>query len=163
MGKTPRSESGGQMRTGAALVATVVVGVVIGWLRWDVGFAPVIQGMLAGLMTGTLAGMGVRPTETVWSFRLRIAVSLAIVSLFVFGEFLGIGLAMPRFAPWDFVSMTLNGSHIDLVIGPSRGSVRPDQLRPVGAVGWLLFNALDLAFQLFLTLLGLGIQLNKKR
>ncbi|MBK7706011.1 MAG: hypothetical protein IPJ30_09580 [Acidobacteria bacterium] len=138
-------------------------GAIVGYWRFDNGLFPGVQGILVGLITGTFAGYVAGGGAQHWRFGYRSSASLLLVAVFVFFELIGLGLAMPQFAPWLWVIQTLDGEHIDLVIGPSRASGFPFRVRQVEPVAWILFNALDLAFQSFLTLLSLGIRLNSRR
>ncbi len=143
--------------------AAILLGMAVGFTRWQFGLLPILQGMLAGLIAGTLTGYFVPADARTFNFEQRLFVSVMLVILFVFGELTGIGLAMPSFEPWSFVSQVISGEHIDLVVGPSRGSVSSKNLRPVGPIGWIIFNVIDLLFQFFLTLLGFGMRLNSKK
>jgi hypothetical protein len=118
--------------------------------------------MAAGILIGLVAGYMASSGAERWKFGYRSAAALLLVVLYIGGEIAGIGLAMPKFDPWQWFVQTLNGDHIDLVIGPSRRSGFPFVVRPVDSYGWLFFNGLDLVLQWFLTLLMLGIKLNAR-
>lgn len=142
--------------------SAMILGMAVGFIRWQFGLLPILQGMFAGFVAGTATGYFV-PAEAKWlNFGQRMLVSVSLVLTFLVGEFMGIGLGMPNFEPWQFIGQVVSGEHLDLVIGPSRGTVSPANTRPAGPIGWAIFNGLDLLFQLFLTLLGFGIKLGSK-
>ncbi len=144
------------------VIAAAAIGFVIGYWRWSNGLFPGVQGMLAGAVIGWAAGYLAPAGAAKWRFGYRFTATLVLTGVFLIGEVLGIGAAMPRFDPIGWFTGTLSGEHIDLVIGPSRRSGFPYVVRPVESYGWILFNCLDLVFQWFLTLLMFGVRLNAR-
>lgn len=148
-----RDENGGVLRglCAAALVGSLV-GLFVGWFRYNHGFVVGIQGMISGLALGLITSRFLgRGPENIWTWRRREAVLAIGLAAFLVFELIGIGVGQRFFSPLRWVSGMLNGDLREYVVGFSRYQWRNYLFRP-GPVGWMLFNLLDVVFLVFLTL-----------
>jgi hypothetical protein len=132
-----------------------LLGLLIGWSRYHVGFVTGIQGMLSGLGLGLLAGRFLKPSSaSVWTVRRREILLATGLCTFLFFELIGIGLCQRSFAPHAWLASLLSGDVHEYVLGYRRYRWHSYIFRP-GPLGWVLFNLLDIIFMIFFTLITL--------
>jgi hypothetical protein len=142
-----------------ALLTTAAVGallgLLIGWFRYNIGLVVGIQGMLSGLALGLLAGRFLRRESSGdWTQQRRELLLAAGLCSFLFFELIGIGFCQRSFAPHHWLTGLLSGHLHEFVFGYTRYRWHTYLLRP-GPLAWVLFNLLDIIFMLFLTIVTL--------
>lgn len=144
-------------RVVVALPIAALFGVAIGYFRQDHGFVVGIQGLVVGIALGLSAGKVLssgRPAP--WTGGGRETVLLLLTAGFLIGEIIGIGLAQRTFAPDLWLQEMLRWDAHEHLFGFSRYAWEVRHLRP-GPVAWVLFNFLDIIFQVFMTAIMLGM------
>jgi hypothetical protein len=124
------------------LIAAVIIGLGIGWVRYWMGFLVIFQGLIAAGLINFLFGLMRTPpphgpaltNEHVWKWS-------AIGLLFFWSaQIVGVGLAQPWFDPLNFFDTIIKGKGIEAVFGltQTRGIA-------AGFSGWMWIfcNALD--------------------
>jgi hypothetical protein len=132
-----------------------LLGLLIGWFRYNVGFVVGIQGMLSGLALGLLAGRFLRRESSGgWTQQRRELLLAAGLCSFLFFELIGIGLSQRSFAPHRWLTGLLSGDLREFIFGYTRYRWHTYLFRP-GPLAWVLFNLLDIIFMLFLAMVTL--------
>ena len=132
-----------------------LLGLFIGWFRYNVGFVVGIQGMISGLALGLLAGRSLRGRSSgAYTQQRRELLLAAGLCSFLFFELIAIGLSQRSFAPHRWLTGLLSGDLRECVFGYTRYRWHTYLFRP-GPLGWTLFNLLDIVFMLFLTMVTL--------
>ena len=140
-----------------ALLIASLFGVAIGYFRQDHGFVVGIQGLAVGIVLGLSAGkvLGSGGPDP-WANGGRETILLFLTAGFLAGEIIGLGLAQRTFAPHLWLQQMLRGDAHEHMFGYSRYMWEVRHLRP-GPVAWVLFNFLDIIFQVFMTAIMLGM------
>jgi hypothetical protein len=140
-------------RVVVAVLIAALFGVAIGYFRQDHGFVVGIQGLVVGIVLGLSAG---KVLSSPWTGGGRETILLFLTAGFLIGEIIDIGLAQRTFAPDLWLQEMLRGDAHEHLFGFSRYMWEVRHLRP-GPVAWVLFNFLDIIFQVFMTAIMLGM------
>jgi len=140
-------------RVVVALLVAALCGAAIGYFRQDHGFVVGIQGLAVGIVLGLSAG---RVLSFSWTGGGRETILLLLTAGFLIAEITGIGLAQRTFAPHLWLRQMLRGDAHEHMFGYSRYMWEVRHLRP-GPIAWVLFNFLDIIFQVFMTAIMLGM------
>jgi hypothetical protein len=145
----------GSIEIREGLTTTAVVGALLGWFRYNIGFVVGIQGMISGLALGLVAGRFLRAESSRgWTQQRRELLLAAGLCSFLFFEFVGIGLSQRSFAPHLWLAGLLSGDLREYSLGYTRYRWHAYLFRP-GPLAWVLFNLLDIVFMLFLIMVTL--------
>jgi hypothetical protein len=132
-----------------------ILGLFIGWFRYNVGFVVGIQGMISGLALGLLASRLLRRESSgSWTQQRRELLLAVGLCSFLFFELIGIGLSQRSFAPHRWLTGLLSGDLREYALGYTRYRWHGYLFHP-GPLGWMLFNLLDIILMLFLTIVTL--------
>ena len=132
-----------------------LLGLLIGWFRYNVGFVVGIQGIVSGLALGLVAGRFLRRESSAgWTQQRRELLLAAGLCSFLFFELVGIGLSQRSFAPHLWLAGLLSGDLREYSLGYTRYRWHAYLFHP-GPLAWVLFNLLDIVFMLFLTMVTL--------
>jgi hypothetical protein len=132
-----------------------ILGLFIGWFRYNVGFVVGIQGMISGLALGLVAGRFLRAESSdSWTQQRRELLLAVGLCSFLFFELIGIGLSQRSFAPHRWLTGLLSGDLREYALGYTRYRWHGYLFHP-GPLGWMLFNLLDIILMLFLTIVTL--------
>ena len=146
-----------------ALVVTLALGTLVGFLRAQTAFLAGLQGLFAGMASGAIAGYWARRDHPQDYSRTRqLAAAILAVAAFMLGQFVGISLAMKTGTGWDWLLAMLNGHAHEEILGYSRYRWSMADIRP-GPAGWIFFNLLDVLFLFVFSWLLLGTNLNRER
>jgi len=135
------------------LVPALLTGLMLGALRYWIGFFVIGHALFAALAATWIAGCLTRSTT---SFRPWHGILAAVVLLA--GEAVGFGLAQPWFDPLGWLVRVVSGDTVEYLFGIALvgGTVGRNFQMGVGGGFWLLFTLIDLIFFLLFMMIGLN-------
>jgi len=140
----------------------VVATVIAGFARGLILFIPGIMGMAFGGLLGWTAGrIGRSDPETVWTFPLRVGLTLGAALFFGIGTAAVVSfINTPNMGlPLDWLAGVVGGTEGEVFFGTSRNSFQNVEGVLTG-VWWFVFSILDMLLFSFLFLVTLGVGLS---
>lgn len=141
-----------------AILHTVGISILTGLARFLVtSFVVGIQGMLVGGLSGAIAGqlMQSRPSM-INTFGQRVRLALILSVAYLFGQWIGAGLALPGFDPLFLLEAILQDDLREVVTGTSVNSYTSFQ-EPVDPFWWSIFMILDTGLFAFLAMASINV------
>ena len=133
------------------LIAAFTVGIVLGYLRYWLGFFVIAQGAVLGLLVPWLAVMlqgGQKPVHP--GVKTALAVAVLWFAAANLGLLTGFGLAQPWFEPLGWLGRLLDNDTAEFVFGVASNAAYSRGVA-FGAQGgfWLLISCIDWAIMFF--------------
>lgn len=170
------------------LIGSILIGLVVGSLRYYEGFFVGVQGMFIAFLIGCIvyyACTPLIPACRAWGFAQRTGLALTLTVFFLIGEYSGFAFTLQHdncqnlswmitdahtvpynrnkliepCTPQTVLFRILDDRGYENVYGSSRTNSHHFR---IGGIAWILFNLLDLVFQSFMTLLMVGIAVEQK-
>jgi len=144
------------------VLIVVAATVIAGFARGFILFVPGIMGMALGGLLGWTAGrIGRSDPETVWTFPLRVGLTLGAALFFGIGTAAVVSfINTPNMGlPLDWLAGVVAGTEGEVFFGTSRNSFQNVEGVLTG-VWWFVFSILDVLLFSFLFLVTLGVGLS---
>jgi len=144
------------------VLIVVAATVIAGFARGLILFIPGIMGMAFGGLLGWTAGrIGRSDPETVWTFPLRVGLTLGAALFFGIGTAAVVSfINTPNMGlPLDWLAGVVGGTEGEVFFGTSRNSFQNVEGVLTG-VWWFVFSILDMLLFSFLFLVTLGVGLS---
>ena len=144
------------------LTTAIIIGIIVGWLRYWTGYFILIQGLIAGILIPKIATWWSQKRSTNLNISsLWLAFILFLV--FLIGEVLGFGWAQPHFNPLGWISRVLDETSSETVFGiySAAGVVHHPFNEGVNGGFWIVLSSIDLFFMLFFILVSIPNRKNQ--
>jgi hypothetical protein len=152
----------------SGVLAAFVLGIFVGYFRYWYGFFVLGQGLFAGLAVPFIMKKRLNSLEIDKKELREIKTSIITVSIllvFVFAQFIGFGLAQEWFEPFKWYERVLAGRTSEDVFGVALMGAAVGRPFAAGISGgfWLFLNIFDLIFMGFFVTVGINTQLENKK